>query len=187
MKVAEQLNSKVCTSCNSTKPISEYSSNQSKCKPCNALATAEWRRNNREKVKAYNKYYFKEVGYTLSPAQKERARIRNRERIRENREGFNEKRRAKRDCAKEYRSGNKIVRRLHKERNLGGHWDKEVKNFISNKPEGHSVDHIIPLRSEIVSGLHVPWNLQYLSRLENSLKGNSFDGTNENLSWKYRS
>ena len=48
----------------------------------------------------------------------------------------------------------------------------KIKEIYANCPENLTVDHIIPITSPFVCGLHVSWNLQYLTRSENSKKGN---------------
>ena len=39
----------------------------------------------------------------------------------------------------------------------------------------HEVDHILPLNGDTVSGLHIPDNLQIITRTENKQKGNKYD------------
>lgn len=51
---------------------------------------------------------------------------------------------------------------------------EEIKKIYAACPPGHQVDHVIPLRGRLVSGLHVAENLQYLPGVENNEKGNSY-------------
>lgn len=49
-----------------------------------------------------------------------------------------------------------------------------IEQFYANCPSNYHVDHIIPLRGELVSGLHVIENLQYLPAAANLAKGNRY-------------
>lgn len=49
---------------------------------------------------------------------------------------------------------------------------RESKRMTEKTGIQHSVDHIVPIKNEIVCGLHVPWNLRVMTLEDNIKKGN---------------
>lgn len=92
-------------------------------------------------------------------------------------------------CNKKCRPQERARRRLSRRKSTSckpswQSWDELAAVERSRPSKRHHLDHIIPLNHPDVCGLHVPWNLQWLTKEENVKKSNSFDGTLENLSWK---
>jgi hypothetical protein len=116
--------------------------------------TKEWRENNRDRARAASRRWKEE---NLTPEMKaeydRRAYLKNPGRYKANA--------MKRHAAKLERTPT---------------WaDLEaIKEFYMLCPEGYEVDHIVPLQGEVVSGLHVLHNLQYLPAAENRAKSNTW-------------
>ena len=55
--------------------------------------------------------------------------------------------------------------------------EEKIQEFFNYSSKKHHVDHIIPLKHHLVSGLHCEFNLQVLTAKENIQKSNKFDLT----------
>jgi 5-methylcytosine-specific restriction endonuclease McrA len=75
-----------------------------------------------------------------------------------------------------YRKYTKALRRAIEINRLPLWADLKAIQLIYVKcPKGLTVDHIVPLNGNNVSGLHVENNLQYLTNKENVNKGNKYE------------
>lgn len=69
---------------------------------------------------------------------------------------------------------NKLAKRRAVKKKALPNWAnlEKIKEIYKNCPKGYQVDHIVPLQSKLVCGLHVENNLQYLTPKQNLSKGN---------------
>ncbi len=52
---------------------------------------------------------------------------------------------------------------------------KELEAAYALRGPGETLDHIVPLKHPMVCGLHVPWNLEVMSRERNAAKSNKWN------------
>lgn len=147
-----------CCRCNQTKVNGNRYYDHTTCKAC---YMKDWRKNNPEAAHAIDKRR-----YSAKRAADWRAK--NPERLREHRQ-----RNYHKNKAKFYASNAK--RKADKLRQTPAWADLQaIRKIYENCPEGHHVDHIVPLRGKTVRGLHVEYNLQYLLASDNIRKNNRF-------------
>lgn len=190
---------KVCTECKIEKPLDKYNlakkgkfGRYAKCKDCRRnynIKNKEIRsiknkkRYQKEKIKARVRKY--------KENNKDKVNQNKRKWLQKDREKNPEKYRIK---AKKWNDKNKALknsytanRRATKKKatiDLNSNCKIVLKQYYKvAKVTNKQVDHIIPLQNDDVCGLHVPWNLQVISKSENIKKSNKFDGTYNNKGW----
>lgn len=141
------------------------------CVECNRENAAARRRNHPEQtratVRAAHAKYDYSVGHKIAGA---RWRAANPEKLR----GYRRRSYLKSDPA--YWRAKRAQRRASEKQQMPL-WaaGKAIAEIYARCPEGHHVDHVIPLRGRLVSGLHVEANLQYLTASANHRKHNLFE------------
>ena len=183
------METKRCGTCKITKSLDCFGNNKRKkdglqgyCRSCASEAKRKWKERNPEKYRAsYGSEQDRARSAAWRQANPEKARAGVRRWVEANKE-----RKAQADAR--YRTRPDVVvrekqrgrlrssqRRAQYRTHLQYTDTQALADFWEACPEGYHVDHIVPLNGELVSGLNVPWNLQYLPAEENLRKGNKWD------------
>lgn len=164
---------KVCNVCRQEKPIIEFGRHRRskdgfdwKCKECNRATAKRWAEQNAERNRERARQWA-QANPGVVAARVKRWRDENPDKYRPQ---------AIKCCA------DRLAAKLNRTIKLSPEHKTAIKRIYAfsaymTKKFGtqYHVDHIVPMRGETVSGLHVPWNLQVVPASTNIAKSNKLD------------
>ncbi len=179
---------KCCTKCGVEKPLTEFHSDKQKkdgyasaCKPCKLTQNRPWKSNNPEKARELNKRWA-ENNPEKDAESKRKWELANKDAVLARQKRWQELNREKvRAKASAWKRRNpektrELVMRRHAAKlKATPPWFEAplvAAVYVKASELGLEVDHIVPLRSKTVCGLHCWANLQLLSKDINASKGN---------------
>ena len=186
---------KVCNKCLILKPIGDFSKRhqhrnerRNDCKSCHQRTSREWKYKNKQRVLEYNSQYRKENKTIVQNSMNnyiknnpdryrqllKKYRVKNQQKIQkyrsDNIDYFNKQSSFRRACKKQaiplwFGELDKLV--------LAEAFALTKDRFLQTGVKWH-VDHIVPLQSEIVCGLHCADNMQVIPAIQNLNKSNRY-------------
>lgn len=158
---------KYCSSCKTTKEHNDFYTSKGRydgfhvyCKSCSQQKSKEWKLANKAKTFEYDKQWQQQNKDKKSKNYKN-WQVNNRAKV----NSYNSYRRSL-----ELQATPKWLTASHK---LHIECKYSLAAMLSkNTDTQYHVDHVVPLKSKVVCGLHVPWNLAVISATENLRKSN---------------
>jgi hypothetical protein len=174
-----QMDTKTCKQCSAEKSLNDFYANAKAkggygqvCKQCIISNTVAWKRANPEKARGYVRKWNKAHPSKLRTATDQWC-DRNPERVKKASEAWNKAHPAQNNARNSrHRAGKLQATPAWADWGLIDATYTMATAMTRLTGVKYHVDHIVPLRSKLVCGLHVGCNLQLLPAKENTSKGN---------------
>lgn len=166
---------KLCKTCNEVKDLELFPKQTSRpdgrlsqCKSCASIRNAERYALKKESIKASAKQYREKLRLEDEAGFRARIKRYNQQKRKTDLGSLN----AFRVLSVCKRLNNAPSWLTDEQKKLIATYYREANRLTKELGVAYHVDHIIPLRSKVVCGLHVPWNLQILTGSDNRKKSN---------------